>query len=393
MTDKPHAFEKRVKRQVTAREHRFFVVVSPGLVPVCIRELDRLFDGNKPLTQEDGGIEFEGNVTDLYRANLHLRTASRIIMRLTTVKASDFATLEHKINAFPWDLYLFGNTPLSVQVTVKKSRLYHSDALAQRIKEWVEQKLVISGQPGPEPVKAQTLFVRGQNDRFTLSLDSSGDLLYMRGLKTGGGKAPIRETLAAGMLTMAGYDGVMPLIDPMCGTGSFSLEAALMALGIPPGWYRDFAFFSWPCFRTGTWQHLRRDAEQGILDPEVIGIYASDLDSKACEQLSDTVTRNGLNTLIRVCQSDVFSLIPDNPEATPGLIMFNPPYGQRMGTQKQSVALIRQMFAFLRQHYSGWRVGLISPFDAPTLSPGFHLDSQTLFHGGMTLFFLWGIIP
>lgn len=393
MNNKPDAFEKRVKRQVTAREHRFFVVVSPGLVPVCIGELDRLFNGAKPLTEVDGGIEFDGDVSDLYRANLHLRTASRIVMRLDSVKATDFAALENKITVLPWELHLYKNAPLSVHVTVKKSRLYHSDALAQRLREWIGERLEKWGRPGPEPVKAQTLFVRGLNDRFTLSLDSSGDLLYMRGLKTAGGKAPIRETLAAGMLMMAGYDGCMPLIDPMCGTGSFSIEAAMIALSIPPGWYRDFAFFSWPCHRAGAWNHLRREAEQKIMEPDEPRIFASDIDEGVCDMLRENLEHRGLTRLIRVNRNDFFSINPDTLGLKNGLVMFNPPYGQRLGTRNQSEALARQVFTTLKHRYSGWRAGMISPFEPASLSPGFPLKSQIMFHGGMNVYFVWGTVP
>lgn len=393
MTGKPSAFEKRVKRQVTARSHGFFVVVSPGLEQACLRELETLVQGETPPGLVEGGIEFEGSVTDAYKANLHLRTASRIIMRIDRVKAPDFATLEKKMAEFPWELYLYKNAPVSVQVTVKKSRLYHSGAVAERFEGWIRQRLDTSGQSSPETPCAQMVFIRGINDRFTVSLDSSGDLLYMRGLKTTGGKAPLRETLAAGMLMMAGYDGTMPLLDPMSGSGSFSLEAALMARGIPPGWSRNFAFFSWPCFRQGAWEQLRREAWEGIKPVSDSQIIASDTDPDTCEKLKKAVHQSGLSSLVRVDQADFFRMRPPGPEAEKGLLMFNPPYGLRLGSPKDSKKLVQRIFKTLSARYSGWRVGLISPFDLKALSAGFPLQSTIIFHGGMNLFFVRGTVP
>jgi putative N6-adenine-specific DNA methylase len=386
--EKPDALEKRIKRQVTARQHRFFVVVSPGLGPVCRAELDLLFGGEKTLIDEDGGIAFEGSVVDVYRANLHLRTASRILMRLTSFDATDFKTLEKKTEALPWELYLDPRAPLDVQVTVKKSRLYHSGAVDQRVRESIGRRLGPFGTSG----MMQTVYVRGVQDRFELSLDSSGDLLYLRGLKTQGGAAPLRETLAAAMLMMAGYDGRSPLLDPMCGSGSFSLEAALIARNIPPGWYRRFAFEQWPCFREGAFRQIRREAEVLIGQDTPAPIFAADRDAGACERLKAQAAHAGLDDLIRVQCRDVLDPDPAILSGAPGIIMVNPPYGLRLGTRPAAETLIRDLVALAARAYRGWTLGLLCPLDARTLKAPFPLSSHRLFHGGLTLFFLTGPI-
>ncbi|MBU1172605.1 MAG: hypothetical protein KKD44_23855 [Proteobacteria bacterium] len=391
--EKPTALEKRIKRHVTAREHPFFVVVSPGLLQVCKGELNHVFKGEKVLSEVDGGIEFHGSVADCYLANLHLRCASRILMRLSSFTASDFASLEKKIDQIPWELYLQGDQAFDIHVTLKKSRLYHSGAVIQRFNDRIRGREGFALNPGKQKQgKPQTLFVRAVNDRFEVSIDSSGELLYIRGLKTQGGKAPLRETLAAGMLMLAGYDGKMPLIDPMCGTGSFALEAAMMAGNIPPGWHREFAFEHWPCFRPGTWKHMRQEAEPLMGFNTTPRIFSSDQDSKACDRMTENVIRSGLESLIQVTHRDFFEIDPNSLCQEKGLILINPPYGLRLGTKKQSETLIRDLFSRFERTYGGWIVGLISPFDAKTLKPSFPVKTHVLFHGGLELFYLTGTV-
>lgn len=389
MMEKSTALEKRIKRQVTARDHRFFVVVSPGLLDVCLREMKLLFNDQKTLTVVDGGIEFDGSVTDCYLANLHLRTASRIIMRLGSFTASDFATLEKKIETIPWELYLEGGRPPTIQVTLKKSRLYHSGAVEQRFRDMFTRTRACLEKTKPR-IPEQTLFVRAFQDRFEVSLDSSGELLYLRGLKTQGGIAPLRETLAAGMLMLAGYDGTLPLIDPMCGTGSFSLEAAMIAQHIPPGWFRNFAFEHWPCFRPGSMKNIRREAEALIRPGKQPMIFSSDQDPEACNRLKAHVAKTGMDSVIQVAHRDLFAFDPERLGLGKGLVMVNPPYGLRIGTKMQSEHLIRDLFELFEKKYQGWTVGLISPLDTKTLKPSFPVKSFPLFHGGLSLFFLTG---
>ncbi len=387
------ALEKRIKRNVTAREHRFFVVVSPGLESVCQKELENLLGPDRPVSLIDGGLEFTGPVTDLYRANLHLRTASRVLMRFAGFSATDFRTLEKKLRDIPWELYLSRSHIPGVHVTTQKSRLHHTGAIDQRFRESIAWRLETAGIPVPDEngtFAEQQIFVRVVHDRFELSLDSSGDLLYMRGLKTQGGKAPMRETLAAGLLILAGYHSRMPLVDPMCGAGSFSLEAALMAKGIPPGWFRTFAFENWPCFRQGAFRHIRSIAEEAIIREPLSLIFASDTDGKTCTGLTDTVKRFGLADLVQVRQADVFDLDPPCPAK--GLVMVNPPYGLRLGTEKASRTLIENLVKTLKKQFRGWSAGVVSPFDRPSVRIPGTMARHTFYHGGLRVFLFSGKI-
>ncbi len=388
---KTGALEKRIKRNVTARDHRFFVVVSPGLESVCRMELEGLLGKDRPVSVLEGGLEFTGPVTDLYRANLHLRTASRILMRFGDFSATDFRTLEKKVRDIPWELYLARSHMPVIHVTSRKSRLNHTGAIDQRFREGIALRLEMADLPVPDestPVSEQQVFVRVLQDRFELSLDSSGDLLYMRGLKTKGGKAPMRENLAAGLLLLSGYDGKMPLVDPMCGTGSFSLEAALMAKHIPPGWFRAFAFERWPCFREGAFRHIRSAAEEAMVRCTSPMIYASDIEEKACLALADTVKSVGLVDLVQVCRADALELYPPCPEK--GLVMVNPPYGLRLGSEKASRALIENLFKTWGTRFRGWRIGAVSPFDRPSVRVPGAMVRHRFHHGGLRLFLFTG---
>jgi putative N6-adenine-specific DNA methylase len=388
---KPDALEKRIKRNVTAREHRFFAVVSPGLENVCRNEISGLLGPDRPVTAVDGGIEFQGTVTDAYRANLSLRTASRIIMRFSEFTATDFRTLEKKVRDIPWELYLTRSHIPVIHATARKSRLNHTGAIDQRFRENIAWRLEASGLPAEVsggPVHEQNIYVRVVHDRFELSLDSSGDLLYMRGLKTRGGRAPMRETLAAGLLALSGYDGKIPLVDPMCGSGSFALEAAMMARNIPPGWFRSFAFQYWPCFREGAFRHIRKLAEEGFRMENLPPVFASDTDEKVCASLIETVSEAGFSDMIQVRRADVADLEP--PCSEKGLVMVNPPYGLRLGTEKASKVLIENLFRILERRFRGWRAGVVSPFDKATVNAPRSMSPHVFVHGGLRLFLFSG---
>ncbi len=375
------SLEKRIKRRITAREHDFFVIVAPGLERVCASELRELFP-DKPITETDGGLEFSGTVRDCYCANLHLRIASRILMRIESFVATGFPKLEKKAAGIPWDLYLSETMSYSLFVSAKKSRLIHTDAIAERVSKSIQVILPNSSESRDE--MSQKIYIRVQDDRFTISIDSSGDLLYKRGLKTGGGNAPIRETIAACALTLAGYDDTKPLIDPMCGSGTFSLEAALMASRTPPGWYRPFAFLNWPCFRPGTWKDIRRNSEKLIIDQHQNRIFASDLDPDICDRFAKTIQPTLLSKAVSITHTDFFAIVPSHLSNDAGLVIINPPYGLRLEKRHEAAHLFNRILDHFNSAYNGWTLALVSPFSPPKIK-GLKLNSYPLFHGGLKL--------
>jgi putative N6-adenine-specific DNA methylase len=373
---------RRIKRHVIGERHALFAVTLPGYERQGLQELENL-DGDLAIDAPvKGGVAFSGRLTDLYRANLHLRTAGRVLLRLTAFKATGFNRLQNHVRELTWSLFLPPGAMPRIHVTTRHSRLYHSQAVAQHIEEslaghWSDQAIV------PASGDDQTLLVRVVDDRVTLSLDSSGENLYRRGLKTHAVRAPLRETLAALILQIAGYRPDRPLIDPMCGAGTFSLEAALIAKSIPPGLYRRFAFMRWPAFRPAQWNHLCKAAASRIKRLDRPVIQASDIDPAACSKLAQCVAQNDLGDAIQVVTKDFFSLLPADVGDAPGLIVFNPPYGRRLRPDAAIEDLYRDIALKLRRDFKGWRAALLVP--GRHLADSLHLPftPYALEHGGL----------
>jgi len=389
------ALEKRIKRRVTGRDHPFFAVTLPGLETLCREELAALPEDVQHLKVEKGGVSFHARVHAGYAANLHLRTASRILMRIHRFRATAFGQMEKQVIDFPWELFLYSGQVFALKVTSSHSRLIHTDAIAQRFEKGIAQRL--SAHPGlAAPADShpadQKIVVRGVDDRFTVSIDSSGAPLYKRGLKTSGGKAPLRETFAAAALALAGFTPHCVLTDPMCGSGTFSLEAALIASRIPPGWYRKFAFMGWPCYRPGRWKHLRRTAAKLITIPETPVIFASDSDLDAIERLKTIVAQSDLEPAIQVQHRDFFSLLPPDRGSVPGIITLNPPYGVRLKTEVPTDQLYAQIGRQLTTRFAAWNLALILPRpELRDLLP-FKVNTLAFTHGGLNLFLATGQI-
>lgn len=269
-------------------------MTTPGLEELTGTELVAL--GLRPTGSEPGGISFEGSLDDLARANLWLRTASRVLARIASFHARALGELERKAAAVQWRSWLVPGVPVRLRVSCRKSRLYHQKAVAERI----ERSLAAAGweavtgsaesgeesdEPnpggGPAETGAQTLFVRIFRDDCTISLDSSGELLHRRGYRLASGKAPLRETLAAGLILASGWDSATPLLDPFAGSGTIPIEAALLARRIPPGRHRTFAFHRWPSWNPERWTLLLETADAQSLDKAPAAILASDRDAGA----------------------------------------------------------------------------------------------------------------
>jgi putative N6-adenine-specific DNA methylase len=238
-----------------------FAVTAPGLEGLCAAELTTLgLDG----TPEPGGVAFAGDLAAVARANLWLRTASRVLVRVAEFRATAFYELELHAKRIEWATYLAPGARVSFRVTCKKSKLYHSDAVAQRLEEAVRRvvpnvdttRSSEDDEDGSSVVGRQLFVVRFLHDVCRISIDSSGALLHMRGYRQQIAKAPLRETLAAAVLLGAGWTGDTPLVDPMCGSGTIPIEAALLARRMAPGRDRAFAFQQWPNADPALWSSL-----------------------------------------------------------------------------------------------------------------------------------------
>jgi putative N6-adenine-specific DNA methylase len=389
----PSNLEKQIKRHVIAPRHLCYAVTAPGMEQLCAQELAGLSDQIQVEATVRGGVVFSGRLEALYQANLHLRTAGRLLLRVAEFKATNFRQLGKRCATVPWERYLpWGALPVC-KVTSHQSRLYHSQAVAQHVALALTDCWRNLG-AAPADAPDQSLFVRLDQDLVTLSLDSSGANLYRRGLKTHGGQAPLRETLAAAILRMAGYNPERPLLDPMCGAGSFALEAALWAKQIPPGFHREFAFMQWPAFRPRQWQHLRTTAQKAIRSLPHPLIHASDLDPEACRRLAACVAHHHLDDAVDVQCHDFFALQPPpardgHPPAT-GLIVLNPPYGVRLTPDQRMETFYKRIGAKLADDFKGWQVALIVPSPHLIGTQPFPTTSIPLLHGGLQLTLLVG---
>ena len=281
-----------------------------------------------------------------------------------------------------------------MNVTTRHSRLFHKEAVKERILSGIVKRkdlFLEEYEDGFEEIPQQ-LLVRSESDVFTVSLDTSGDLLYKRGLKRIPAKAPLRESMASAALFLAGYDGTAPLIDPMCGTGTFSIEGAMISKNIPPGFYRKFAFQGWPAFRSGRWRHIKKEAEDNfILDRDSM-IFASDKDGKTCQMLASHLRDIGYDDSVCVNRIDFFDLLPSQVTGEKGFVALNPPYGVRLGTKKDSDRLFREIIKKLGRDFRGWKFILIVPEKDREKEIPFQTNSLSFRHGGLNLTLKTGIV-
>jgi putative N6-adenine-specific DNA methylase len=386
----------------------FFVVTAPGLENITSQEMRSIGLLPKQAKQrreewkitgeEGGGVVFEGSFDHLYRANLRLRTASRVLVRLGEFHAVAFPELVIKAAGLAWERYLTPGQPVTLHVTCHKSRLYHSDAVAERVLAAIRERLgkssrIQKSRPNGAPSPAQRIVVRFVNDQCTISVDSSGELLHRRGYRLETAKAPLRETLAAAVLLASGWEPSAPLLDPFCGSGTIAIEAALIALGRPPGADRRFAFMDWPGYDPTRWEATQSAAAQ--LKRQVEGgsplIFASDRDAGAVRISQANAERAGVEGLIRFTQHAVSAI---EPPATPGWVVTNPPYGLRISASKDVRNLYAQFGNVLRDRCPGWQVTVLSN-DLHLLGQlGFPLDTAlSTLNGGVGVRIARGQVP
>jgi putative N6-adenine-specific DNA methylase len=327
-----------------------FMVGTPGLEHLLLAEALENGFADAQITQ--GGVTITGTWSDVWRANLVMRGATRILARIGTFMAFHLAQLDKRARKFPWADILRPDVPVRVEVTTsKKSKIYHAGAATQRIETALKESHAITI-AADAPV---TIKVRIDDNRVTISVDTSGESLHKRGHKEAVGKAPMRETLAALLLREMGYTGTEPVIDPMCGSGTFLIEAAEIAAGLHPGRTRSFAFEHFANFNAEAWEDLRRVGETHASQNH---FYGSDRDAGAVRMSRANAERAGVADHITFENHSVSDL--QRPEGPPGLIICNPPYGARIGNQRLLYSVYANLGETLRERFKGWRVGIIT---------------------------------
>jgi putative N6-adenine-specific DNA methylase len=366
-----------------------FAITAPGLEPIAAAELDRL---GIAATIERGGVGWTGTLESVARANLWLRTASRVVVRAAEFRARTFHELERHASKLPWERFVAAGASARFRVTSRKSRLYHSDAVAQRLAAAAVTRVGVApaidrlrdhgpagtrgdddGYDTDDDAAGQLFVVRMVRDVCTVSVDSSGALLHRRGYRQAVGKAPLRETIAAAMLLGSDWPGTVPLIDPMCGSGTIAIEAALLARRIAPGANRAFAFQRWPEFDQAVWARIVAEAREQELARAPASIRGSDRDAGAIEAAQANAERAGVVGDVELERRPVSAM--ESPSGR-GWVVVNPPYGVRVAES----AAVRDLYAalgnVLRARFPGWMLALLAPSESLERQVGLPLHER-----------------
>lgn len=358
--------------------YEIFCACPPGLEAPLVEELaDLSFVGAEPTA---GGVTIQGTWRDVMRANLWLRGASRVLVRVAEFRAPHLAQLDKRARRVEWSAILRSDVPVKVEATCRRSRIYHAKAAVQRISGAIGDA---TGAPLVKDENAIRVTARIEDDLCTISLDTSGAPLHRRGIKQAVGKAPLRETMAAAFLRQCGFDGIESVADPMCGSGTFPIEAAEIALGLAPGRQRLFDFERLSRFDSKLWTEMRLEAV-GQKSETWTG-FGADRDDGAISMARANAERAGVRDQIVFQRQAISDFTP--PDGPPGLVMVNPPYGARIGNRKLLFALYGSLGAMLRERFAGWRVGLVTSdiglakaTELPMLSP-----LPPVAHGGLKI--------
>ena len=326
-----------------------FFAVPPGLESALCDEARENGFANPQAVP--GGVVTRGDWPEVWRANLVLRGASRVLVRIGSFRVFHLAQLDKRARKFPWADTLLPNIPLRVDVTCRQSKVYHAKAASERIERALTEELGAT----IDPKAAMCLKIRIEDDLCTISIDTSGEPLHKRGHKEAVGKAPMRETMAAMFLRQAGYKGQEPVVDPMCGSGTFVLEAAEIAAGLNPGRSRHFAFENLASFDSAAWEQMRNAAQTRAPEHRFFG---SDRNPGAIEMSQANAERAGVAEWTAFQHRAVSDLV--RPEGPPGLVIANPPYGARIGNKKLLYALYGAFGQTLKARFKGWRTAIIT---------------------------------
>lgn len=354
-----------------------FAITAPGLSAITAREIADI--GLDVHEVEAAGVTFKGGLREVYAANLRLRVVSRVIVRVARFQARTFAELERHSAKIPWSRFVAQGSRFDVRVTSRKSRLYHSGAVAERVARAVREGTGADAAEGEQPEDhegetAQLIIVRLDRDECTVSMDSSGALLHMRGYRRAVAKAPMRETIAAAMLLGTGWAGEEPLFDPFCGSGTIPIEGAMLARRIAPGLQRAFAFQQWPWADDAMWSRLRGEAESEILDRAPAAILGTDRDEGAILAATENAARAKVNNDIEFVVSTISEASVD---ADRGSVITNPPYGVRVGSSRELRNLYARFGSVMRERFGEWKLAMLSADQA--LEAQMRLDLDVLF--------------
>ena len=340
-------------------QRHFFATTAKGLEDILAEEFRQL--GIAVTSVEKGGVRFLGDTAAWYRANLWLRTAQRILMPIAEFSCTTPQQLYDGVRSVNWPAYITPDMTFAVDGKLRDSALTHSGFVALKTKDAIADAMRDScGRRPNVDTRDPDLRVNVHlfRNHCTVSLDTSGTGLDRRGYRMDTGEAPLRETLAAALVYLSGWDGKVPLVDPMCGSGTIPIEASLMASRRPPGLMRErYGFHRWPGFDRPLWSKLVREAKEQVA-PNIPGaVFGQDVSARAIANACENSKKAGVDALVTFKKGDMLELTPPSP---PGILVFNPPYGVRLGEIEVLQLLYKKIGDVLKQRCTGYTAYLLT---------------------------------
>lgn len=367
----------------------YFATCARGLEPVLAGELSSL--GAADVTAGHGGVTFRGDSALVYRANLWLRTAVRVLRPVLEVDVRSPDELYDAVRTIDWSEFLTPGHTLAVDCNVRDSAITHSQYAARRVKDAIcdQFRERVGRRPSVDTERPMVgLNLHVHRDHATLSLDSSWDSLHKRGYRPVQTKAPLNEALAAGLMLVSGWDVATPLVDPLCGSGTFCIEGAWIALNRPPGLTRKwFGFQGWLDFDRPLWNAIRDEARLGTRKELPAPIRGSDVRRDAVEFARTNARTAGVGHLLQLERLDVRDARP--PDGPPGSVICNPPYGERIGDEQELVGLYRSLGDVMGTHWKGWRLLVFTGNDWLARQVGLRVIKKRPFFNGKIPCHLW----
>lgn len=390
------SLERRLKRHIWSQQHYFSAIASPGLEHVCRIEIRRR--GGQEIEIHPGRLVFKGPFETLYKANLQLRTVDRLYLVIDRFLAHQAKKIVMKCERIPWELYLFPDQERDIRINLKNSSYPVKPGFDRIIGDAINRHFEtlpaeyyneISTQKNSDP---QTINISIEDKHVEIGIDSSGEPLYKRGYRKEGGRAPIRETLAAGIIRHLGWKPSQPFVDAMTGSGTFAIEAALIALKKAPGVERSFSFMKWPSFRDSRFRYISKQCRITTTKKTPSIIVGADTDKKQLQRAFSNAQKAGVDHIISFDQHDFLEVLPKHFSSKPGFLIMNLPYGKRI-SKTQLRPFYYHIGDRLKRFYGGWKIALIYP--ATNLEKVFGIPKAkyyTLTSGGTKIRLLSAII-
>ena len=335
----------------------YFATCPRGLEELLERELTAL--DARDVHRVPGGVGFSADRATCYRSNLQSRFATRILMRLDQRPYRNEQDIYEAALTLPWQQWFSASQSIRVDINAIRSPLRSLEFATLRIKDGVCDRFRQDAGKRPDvDTRSPDVRIHAFLDaaRITLYLDTSGEPLYKRGYREAGAEAPLKENLAAGLIALTGWQADEPLLDPMCGSGTLLIEAAMRAMHIAPGIGRSFGFQRLKDFDAGLWAKLQEEARAAEQRARPLALFGSDLHAREVERARRQLSAAGLEHAVKLKQAQVTDLRPPaEARGQPGVIVMNPPYGVRIGEQEKLTALYPKLGDWLKQHFAGWR--------------------------------------